>query len=442
MQSAFRRVSCAILAASMTLSCVGPAPRSNLSQMSSSLGLSSLPDPLIQADGRTVTTPAQWRKTRRPELIEQLASQMYGRLPGRPAAIAMDVFDIDRNAFSGRATRKQIAIFPFGRDAGARMDLLLYVPNQVSKPPVILGLNFWGNATVTTDSGVHLGESYVESPPRAPQALAATLSGNRLSEASRGFNQAQWPIEEMLDRGYAFATAFRSDVDPDLGDASQLPAGFQTPWRLRPEFVVADGAQPGAIATWAWACSRAMDYLESDADIDARRVALFGFSRLGKAVLWSAAIDDRFAAVISSESGSGGAKLFHHVAGEDIARLNNVFPHWFCPKFRNYIGKENTLPFDAHFTVALLAPRPVYAAASEGDAIFDPIGEYEGLYLANPVYRLLGAQGLPDGEIPSLNQSVLGSNGYHRRSGRHDVTAFDWAQYFRFLETALGPKEH
>jgi hypothetical protein len=392
-----------------------------------------LPDPLVMADGTKVATPQQWREKRRPELLQLFAREMYGQMPGRPESMKFEVFDTDAKALGGKATRRQVAIYFTGKPEGPRMDLLIYLPKGAKPPvPVIFGLNFWGNHAVHADPGIRMTTSYMEEGARNhPYLDLSGVKDHRATEACRGTDAKRWPVDEILARGYGFATAYRGDIDPDMPDG--LPQGIRA---LYPE-LQDRGDNFSTIGAWAWAFSRGMDYLQTDADIDAKRVVIFGWSRLGKAAIWAAANDERFALVISSESGSGGAKLFHHDVGESIKRLNAVFPHWYCQNFRKYNDKETSLPFDQHMVLALVAPRPLYVSASQGDAIFDPVGEFFGAKGAEPVYRLLGAGGLPAEVVPRLDQPVHGQIGYHRRTGRHDVTAFDWEQYLGFCDDAL-----
>lgn len=389
-----------------------------------------LPDPLIATDGTKITTPGQWREKRRPELLEFFTREMYGRSPGRPEKMISEVFDRDKDALGGKATRLQIAIYPGGK-AGPRMDLLVYVPNGAKGPaPAILGLNFSGNHAISTDPGIRLTESWVENN-KQPHVNPAGLKDHRASEASRGMNARQWPVEEILSRGYALVTMYREDVCPD--HEPYFASGAQA---FFPELQKGDD-NFGCIAAWAWALSRALDALEKEPTVDAKRVAVFGFSRLGKAALWAGANDERFAMVLSNESGAGGAKLFRRGVGEDIARLNTVFPHWYARNFRKYIGKDTELPFDQHFVISLIAPRPVYVASAQGDKHSDPEGEFAAAKAAEPVFLMLGVEGLPANQWPAVGTSVQGGIGYHVRPGGHDVTDFDWKQYLDFADKHL-----
>jgi hypothetical protein len=389
-----------------------------------------LPDPLVASDGTQITTAAQWRERRRLELLEIFRHDVYGRSPGRPEMLVAEVFDRDKLALGGKATRVQIAIYPGGK-SGPRMDLLVYLPNGVSGPvPAILGLNFWGNHAIHADPGIRITESWMEEIGQ-PYVDLAGVKNHRATEACRGVNAKQWPVEEILSRGYALSTMYREDICADR--QPYFESGVQS---LFPELQKGDD-NFGCIAAWAWSLSRALDELEKEPAIDAKRVAVFGFSRLGKAALWAGASDERFAMVISNESGAGGAKLFHRGMGEDIARLNTVFPHWFARNFRKYMGKDKELPFDQHFVISLIAPRPVYVASAVDDKNSDPEGEFAAAKAAEPVFILLGAAGLPAKDWPPVGTSVQGGIGYHVRSGSHDVTDFDWKQYLDFTDKNL-----
>lgn len=403
--------------------CHGGPVQANATAMSPP---ANLPDPLIFSNGKGVVSPSQWPQ-RRQELIQIFTEQMYGRMPERPRHVRFKVYDRDRHALGGKATREQVAILLDGHKDGPRMDLLVYIPNGIKKPPVIFGLNFWGNETVDSDPGIRISQRWVESSHN-PFINLSCVQNHRATDACRGIDTGRWPVEKILSGGYALATAYRGDIDPDRKD------GYAEGIRSAYPELAKGGDNFSTIAAWAWALSRGLDYLETDRRIDPHRIVAFGWSRLGKAAVWAAATDDRFAALISNESGAGGAKLFHHVAGESIHRLNTIFPYWYCENFKQYDGREAELPFDQNEVLALVAPRPLYVASAIDDKNSDPEGEFLAARAVTRVYEFLGSTGLPATDWPSVNAPVLGRVSYHVRSGGHNVTDFDWDQYLRFCD--------
>jgi hypothetical protein len=180
--------------------------------------------------------------------------------------------------------------------------------------------------------------------------------------------------------------------------------------------------------------SRIVDYLQTDPAVDAQRIISIGHSRIGKAAVWAGAQDERFVAVIANESGEGGAALARRWYGETVERLNTSFPHWFCKRYSTYNKRVADLPVDQHELLALIAPRPLYVASADGDQWSDPKGEFLGAAHAEPVYRLYGQIGLATTVFPSVNQPVGKTVRYHDRTGKHDVTDYDWEQYLRFAD--------
>jgi hypothetical protein len=390
--------------------------------------VSNLPDVLMLNNGKKVTTAKQWKTQRKPELLQLFKREMYGASPGKPAGMTFKVFDEDKNALGGKATRKQVTVYFTGKADGPKMDILLYVPNKAKHPaPAILGLNFDGNQSVNADPAIKITTSWEDRGTKG-------VINNHATEAMRGSNASQWPLEMMMDKGYAVATIYRGDIDPDYTDG--LSQGVRS---LYPE-LQNRGDNFSTVGAWAWGLSRALDYLQTDKAIDSKHVAVFGFSRLGKAALWAGATDERFALVISNESGAGGAKLFHYTAGEGIRRLCTKFPHWFCTNFKKYVDQDSILPFDQHMVISMIAPRPVYVASAKDDTNSNPEGEFWGAKNAEAVYKLFGPYGLPADTQPPLNTPAVGRIAYHIRPGKHDVTDYDWIQYLNFADKYLKKK--
>lgn len=378
----------------------------------------TLPDPLANCPDA-----ATWCSKRRAEILKLFQSQMYGRTPAAPADVKFEVTSVDKNALGGQAIRKEVTMSLFG----VPVRLLLYLPANATKPvPVFVSVNFDGNHTVNADPGITLTEQWTWDNKTKTEKLT------KPDESTRGKSVGRWSLDKILARGYAVATIPRADVEPDYAEGWKH--GIRGAWLKqagKSEFAADDW---GAIGAWAFGLSRALDYLQTDKAIDAKRAIVLGHSRMGKAALWAGAQDERFAIVISNNSGEGGAALARRCFGETTAKINTSFPHWFCANFKQYNDREDALPFDQHELIALVAPRPVYVASAEEDRWADPHGEFLSAKGAEPVYRLLGKPGLGVDEMPAVNQPVGQTIGYHIRTGKHDVTEYDWEQYLNFAD--------
>lgn len=388
----------------------------------------TLPDPLRFENGDRVNGAADWPK-RRAEILALFETHVYGRTPdaAKKAKLSSEVTQTIPDFLDGKATLKEITLTLKSDNATVPLHLMVVTPNAVKgKAPAFLGLNFKGNHAVHPDPRITLSKTWMR------PSKDGDVADNKALEASRGSAKSRWALDTIIDRGYAVATMYYGDVDPDFDDGFQngVHAIFGKPGP--------DGW--GSIGTWAWGLSRALDYLETDPNIDGKKVAVLGHSRLGKTSLWAGAQDERFAIVISNNSGCGGAALSRRAFGETVARINTSFPHWFGDRFNDYNGKEDACPVDQHQLIALMAPRPVYVASAVEDTWADPRGEFLSAKHADPVYALFGKTGVGAATMPAVDHPIGDFAGYHIRTGVHDVTDYDWAQYLNFADRHLGRK--
>lgn len=382
-----------------------------------------LPNPFVMTDNVTVVeTAEQWMSMRRPDLLALFKKEMFGQMPGVDRKkIKFEEIESSDNALGGKAIRKQIRIYFNAPNKTPKADMLVYIPKGKAGPvPAILGLNFSGNHTLTA-------EKEIVDP--------GALDGSRYKAAARkdirGSKASRWPVEKIIGRGYALATIYYEEIAPDSKDSFKT-AAFTTFDKKYTESK--EGDVPCAITTWAWGLSRALDALGTIPAINAKKVIVFGHSRLGKTALWASACDSRFAAAISNNSGCCGAALSRRDYGETVGSITVMAPHWSCDNFKKYAKDLNSMPFDQHELIALTAPRPIYIASAEEDKWADPKGEFLAAKKADPVYRLNRTGGFGDvGRWqPPINTSVGDIIRYHIRTGKHDVTDFDWEQYLNF----------
>lgn len=373
-----------------------------------------LPDPLRMLNGERITSAQDWTTKRRPELKALFEHYMYGQMPAPEGTFSVD--RTDRGCLGGKATRKDVSIRV---SSGKVIPLLLVIPNQrQGKLPAFVGMNFCGNHTVLNDPTIALPKSWL------PNSCAG-CTNNQATDVGRGSQVDTWAVEQTIDRGYAFATFYAGDVEPDRPDARE---GVRS---TRPDL------DWGTIAAWAWGFSEAVSYLVSDPDIDARRIAVVGHSRNGKAALVAAAFDERIALAIPLQAGCGGTAPSRGRVGESVKQINDRFPHWFNAEFKQFNDHPDRLPFDQHCLIALCAPRPVLLPNAVEDQWANPKGQFEMLLAADPVYRLLGVEGIATREMPEVRKLVDSTLGYYIRPGKHSMTRDDWKVFLDFGDKHL-----
>ncbi|HEX8038995.1 MAG TPA: acetylxylan esterase [Chryseosolibacter sp.] len=395
-----------------------------------------LPELLVSDGGKVIRTPAAWESIRRPEILRKFTENVYGRVPGKPADIHYKTTFLDQHALGGKATREEVTIYFTKGEQGPSMVVLLYLPNGVKgKVPVFVGLNFTGNHAVQDDSTITVTENWkrinTNNAPTLKNLWPAQRSGwapaRNNKTPHRGEEEHRWPVATLIENGYGLATAYYEDVEADTPDGwkNGVRGKLQKELKIKP-------AEWGSISVWAWSLSRIMDYLETDERVNAREVVVTGLSRLGKTALWAGANDQRFAIVISNDSGEGGAALSKRIYGETIELINRVNPHWFIEKYKTFNFAPEKLPVHHHMLIALAAPRPVYIASAIEDKPADPKGEFLSGKFAAPAYTLYGKTGLGVAEQPPVDTPVGETVGYHVRRGGHDITLYDWQQFIKF----------
>ena len=386
-----------------------------------------LPDPLVSNVGRKIRNTRDWRSQRRDELLGMFERIMYGKLPPKPSQVETKVLLSDPNYLEGMATLKVVRL-EIGPGKGPQIDLLMVIPNRRMGPvPAFLSMNFCGNHALLNDPRIPLTRGYLYKNCKG-------CDNGHASEASRGSQVKDWPIDQIIDRGYALISFASTDIDSDRGNVSDGIFAWmaeQDPlFDNRPE-------NRGTIAAWAWGYHRAMDYLETDRDIDAKRVAAVGHSRNGKTALLAAAFDERIALAIPHQAGCGGTAPSRGTVGESVKAINDRFPHWFNAKFKEFNDETQRLPIDQNCLVALMAPRPVLLSNAEEDTWANPDGQFEVLQGAAGVYRLFGHPGVETTKRPPIGMLLKGRLGYYIRPGKHSMTAEDWGVFMNYADTYL-----
>ncbi len=404
------------------------APRSEVAGIpvnydEAKVGTYTLPDPLTLTNGKPVRDAKTWNQKRRPEIVRMFEENQFGRSPGRPVGMSYDVFDKGTPALDGKALRRQVTIYFSSNKTGPKMDLLVYLPAHATKPvPLLLNVSFTANSNAVSDPGIKPGEIWNRDKKRVP--------------APKDGRFGSLKVLPFLEAGFGIATFYYGDVDPDfLGGVSQgVRASYLKPGQTEPA-----SNEWGAIAAWAWGASRAFDYLETDKGVDAKRIAITGISRLGKTVMWAGAHDPRFAMVIASCSGEGGAAISRRNYGETIKHLTEAtrYPYQFAANYGKYGDRVNEFPVDANLLVSLIAPRPVLLQTGDTDFWSDPKGEFLAAVAAEPVFKLFGKEALGTKEMPAAGQPIFHTLGFVMHAGGHGTIPSDWDLFLKFMQMHL-----
>jgi hypothetical protein len=375
-------------------------------------GAYTLPDPLTLANGEPVPDAKTWFEKRRPQIVQLYESEIYGKVPVNAPKVSWEVV----SGASGSDTITKEVLGSIGNAKTATRRAQTEPPRN--EPPA------------TEPEGAPRGYS---DPPRI--LISLTLPADAEGPVPVIFGAAgrnnDATLDAILDRGWGYGTVNIRNVQPDSADLETLRTATigmtLKPGQPRPS------DECGVLRAWAWGLSRAMDYLETDPQVDAKRIAFSGHSRYGKMVLLAAAMDERIPMVFATCSGEMGASLSRRDWGETIDDMAQLFAPHFAGNFVQYAGRWNDLPVDAHMLLALVAPRPVFLTGGTTDQWSDPKGQFLAAAAASPVYSLLGKNGVGAAEMPRPGTPlVAGDLAFHEHTGGHVVTPTEWKLFLEF----------
>lgn len=385
----------------------------------------SLPDALTLQNGKKVQNAKEWYRKRRPEILKLFEENQYGKWPAKKPKLRYDVSQ--DYGLEGSAVRKQVTLYFSKDNDGPRVDVLIYLPKDANGPvPLLLNLSFSPNCLTVADPGVKEGRRWDKQGNLSIVKSNPEMAGHGLDAT----------VREFLKEGYGFATLCYTDIEPDFKDG--IKYGVRSLYLKDGQAGPADD-EWGAISAWAWGVSNVIDYFEKDPDIDARRIALTGCSRLGKTTMWAGARESRIAVVIASCSGEGGAALSRRNFGETVAHLTapTRYPYQFAANYGKYAADVTKSPVDANLLIALIAPRPLLLSTGSTDNWSDPRGEFYAAVEAGPVYELLGKYDLGTNVMPAAEMPIYNTLGYVMHDGGHGVLPQDWKYYLDFIKLYL-----
>lgn len=387
-----------------------------------------LPDVLTCGDGTAVSNKEQWMDKRRPELLGMFRNIMYGEIPPSPDRVAYTVLTEKKEARNGLALRREIRMDFIMNNGMRRMAvMLLYIPRKAKrKVPVAVALTFGGNESVTTEEDI-------------------TMTGQMGKRDSHfllpGSKAERWPIDYIMERGYALAICSYHDFFADTYDDRWQTSIYEL-FRSKEEL----NGRPrnaSAISAWAWGYSRMLDCLQTVPEIDADKALCIGHSRLGKTALWAGVNDERFKVVCVNDSGCGGAALSRRLYGETLFAMfhySKVATYWFNDEMDQYCRHPEKLPFDQHCLLALVAPRCLCIHSATEDLWADPKGEYLSLHHAGKVFELFGKKPLASAVQPPPDTPVGKDVCYLLRTGKHNILLDDWRAYLDAADGVFMPE--
>ncbi len=378
----------------------------------------------------------EW-EAQREVLLRNARECLYGLLPPAPDEMELKLLSERRDALNGTALRREYRVYCIMNNGRKfDFDMMLYVPLKAkTPPPVFVVENFYGNQGSTPDLDVRL----TRAPSNRGDGPCCAVSPN---VQRRNYKTERMNYMECIRRGYAIATACYGEIFPDNSDGARK--SLYTLFRddLRPDYIVlAKGERCihprdyTGYSGWAWGYSRIADALEKIPLVDHTRMACVGHSRLGSAAMWAGINDPRFKLVCVNNSGQGGAPLLRRNFGGTIGILAfGVCAHFACDKVVQFVDREDTLPFDSHQLLGLIAPRALYVTSSSKDLNADPYGTFLATAHASKVWNLYGLKGLETMKMPPVNTPIGNMVRYHVKTGPHSITPYDWEQFYNFMD--------
>jgi len=429
----------------------------------SKVGPYVLEDPLVFADGRRLSSAADW-PARRKEILDIFAREMYGQPPPPPEAVVTELVE-EGQTLDGLGIRRQYRMWFKADKSGPAIDWIVFIPNRIkgvapekkgnvpvcengSKTPVILFLNYRGNQELTTDREVVFPEGIWVRNNKDYDCVDHKVDFEKSRGRLRRTDGASvFPLEMILARGYSVMSACYAQVSPDVGerdvgDGVPRELAYTGVFSLWPARDPKRDDNITALGAWAWALSRGLDLAERIPEIDTAKSVATGCSRLGKTALIATVRDERFAVCVPNQTGGGGVPLAKRNYGENISTEMTMFPHWYCKAYGKYVDNEQAMKFDQHLLVAAVAPRRILVQGFN-NGWFDAKGEFLSCRAASPVWEFLGLSGMPAGEFPdNFDTGRIGTHlGYVRRGGKHGISGSDWLWLMDFADVAFGRRQ-